>query len=121
MKRFKVRNPKDAQHPYIVLIDDEDAHYLRNYVWSITRSSPSHNKFLLHRMVNQEDFFLHKLIAKASADEKVRFIDGNELNLQKANMVKMRRSEWYAWLHAANKVKNETKRSEKYGTMAQDT
>lgn len=112
MKRFTIKKLEGLKGliTYTVLIDDEDAHYLRNYVWSIRVHKRGTNGVMLHRMVAQEDVYLHKLISGASADEKVRFIDGNEQNMQKANMIKMSRVNWFAWLHNSNSVKSVLKR-----------
>ena len=92
MKRFTIKNRKDAKNPYVVIVDNTDASYLRNHVWKIITDKTGN--LYLCRDVNGETVLLHKILVGAKENQRVHFIDGNSLNIQRSNLLVMKKEEW---------------------------
>lgn len=121
MKRFKIADAAYARQYFIIMVDDTYAYLLRNYVWRpvMNRALKKDNQVVFHRFVNGEEVWLHKIIAGAGENEKVRFLDGNELNMQRSNMVVMSRQAWYVWFLSNNKLIRERKKE--HGSMEKNS
>lgn len=90
-KKFKVKRiEKYSVKEYIVIVDDEDAHWLRSTIWSVLGGDASINKppyIGRHLPMGGKESF-HCMIVGATQGEKVYHINGNTLDNRKENLFK---------------------------------
>lgn len=84
MKTFLIKDK-------LIKIDDEDFHLVENYTWCLNKGNFNRGYYVIH---SQRDgkrsfrIFLHRLIVKANPGDRVSFVNGNTLDLQKRNLRK---------------------------------
>lgn len=84
MKRF-LRKSKHFG-TVVLTVDDEDAHLLRNYVWTVSGSSTPQ----VIRKISGVVTCLSHVIANPKADEFVRHINGCQLDFRRINLLCVR-------------------------------
>lgn len=67
-------------------IDPQDAHYLRNYVWYAAKKGDQ--IYFRRYLSDRQPIALHREIVGASEDQIVRFKNGDNLDLRRANLLK---------------------------------